>query len=145
MLGDPALKLKQAKDVRWLSHQAAIDALRRSLLSVLTSLDREAAERGEPAANGLLTFMRKYFFIAALALFADVLPLVCKLSRTLQSSTLDCSILQPVIDSCINNIKKQINTPGYYFSEVDNVIENNHPINVTSSMKSQFETQVRKP
>ncbi len=47
VLGDPVLRLKQAKDVRWLSHQAAIDALRRSLLSVLISLDREASERGE--------------------------------------------------------------------------------------------------
>ena len=28
ILGDPVLRLKQAKDVRWLSHQAAVEALK---------------------------------------------------------------------------------------------------------------------
>ena len=87
VLGDPILRLKQAKDVRWLSHQAAVESLRRSLVSVLTSLDREASERGEPTASGLLNFMKKYFVVAALSLFADVLPHVCKLSRIFQSSS----------------------------------------------------------
>lgn len=61
VLGDPVLCLKHATDVRWLSHHAAVDALRRCLPSVLTSLDREAAERGQPTASGLLRFMKKYF------------------------------------------------------------------------------------
>ena len=58
---DPVLRLKQAKDVRWLSHQAAVDALRCSLVAVVTSLDREASERSEPTACGLKTFILKYF------------------------------------------------------------------------------------
>ena len=41
VLGDPILGLKQAKDVHWLSHQAAVESLRCSLVSVLTSLDQE--------------------------------------------------------------------------------------------------------
>ena len=53
VLGDLALRLKQAKDVRWLSNQAAVDALYRSIAAVLTSLDREAAERNEPNAVSL--------------------------------------------------------------------------------------------
>ena len=93
--------------------------------------------------------MKKYFFVAALSLLADVLPHVCKLSRTLQSSSLDFSILNPVKDSCINNIQRQITTPGKYFSEVDDLIdllkEGQHTINVTDGIKNQFETQVRKP
>ena len=59
VLGDPILRLKQAKDVRWLSHQAAVESLRCSLVFVLTSLDREASECGEPTASGLLNFMKK--------------------------------------------------------------------------------------
>ena len=42
-LGDPTLCLKQAKDVQWLSHHAAVEALRHSLVSVLHSVDREAS------------------------------------------------------------------------------------------------------
>ena len=55
ILGDPVLWLKQTKDVQWLSHQAAVEALRRSCVSVLTGLDREASEHSEPTASGLLT------------------------------------------------------------------------------------------
>ena len=39
VLGGPVLRLQQAKDVRWLSHQVAVEVLRYSLVSVLTSLD----------------------------------------------------------------------------------------------------------
>ena len=62
VLGDPVLRLKQAKDVCLLSHQAAVNALHRSIVAVLTSLDREAAERNEPTAVGLQSFMLQYFF-----------------------------------------------------------------------------------
>ena len=149
VLNDPVLRLKQAKDVRWLSHHAAVEALRRSLVSVLTSLDREVSERSEPTASGLLNFLKKYFFIAALSLFADVLPFLSKLSRTLQSSSLDFSILQPVVDSCISNIVKQANSPGKYFTELDEVIatlnEAGHSVSVLGNIKEQFDEQVRKP
>ena len=52
--------------------------------------------------------MKKYNFVAALSLFADVLPHLSKLSRTLQSSSLDFSILEPVVNSCINSIEHQV-------------------------------------
>ncbi len=54
VLGDQTLKLKAAKDVRWLSHNNAVQSLRRTLSSVVASLEREAAERGEPMAVGLV-------------------------------------------------------------------------------------------
>ncbi len=62
ILEDPVLKHKQAKDLRWLSHQAAVDALRRSIVGVLTSLDRKASEREDPTASGLRKFILKYLF-----------------------------------------------------------------------------------
>lgn len=149
LLGDPILRLKQAKDVHWLSHNAAVEALRRSLVSVLHSLDREAAERSEPTASGLLGFIRTYFFIASLSVFADVLPHLSKLSRTMQNSSFDFSIFQPVIDSCIRSIESQQVTPGRYLSEVDDLLtklrEADHPITVTDERKAAFENQVRKP
>ena len=149
VLGDVALRLKQAKDVRWLSHQSAVDALRRSLIPVLTSLDREAAERGEPTASGLVNFMRKYFFVAALSLFADVLPHLCKLSKVMQKSSLDYSLLHPVIQCCIQSIEKQIEKPEKYFSEVDDLLESladaGHQIVVSEKAKSDFVSQVKEP
>lgn len=149
VLGDPILRLKQAKDVRWLSHQAAVDALRRTLPSVLTSLEREAAERGEPTACGLVRLMRKFFFVASLSLFADVLPHLCKLSKIMQSSSLDFTILQPVVDSCVRCIEQQQTTPGSYLSHVDDLIsklgDSGHHINVSDSERNSFDAQVRQP
>ena len=149
VLDDPVLRLKQAKDVRWLSHNAAVEALRHSLSSVLVSLDREASERSNPTASGLLKFMKQFFFVAALSLFADVLPHLAKLSRTLQSSSLDFSILQPVVESCITNVEKQTQSPGKHFSELDDLLaslnEAGHSINVEGNVKERFDEQVRKP
>ena len=60
ILDDPKIKLKKAKDVRWLSHDTAITSLLRIIPSVITSLDREASERGEPIASGLLRFVKTF-------------------------------------------------------------------------------------
>ena len=43
ILNDPIIKLKQAKDVRWLSYDAAIGSLR-TLSSIIVSLEREGTE-----------------------------------------------------------------------------------------------------
>ena len=149
ILGDPVLRLKQAKDVRWLSHQAAVDALRRSLVAVVTSLDREASECSEPTACGLKTFILKYFFVAALSLFADILRSIGKLSRIMQSSILDFSVLQAVIDSCITSITTQKNTPGKYMADLDSLIEQleeaDHHVELSDHVKASFDSQVKKP
>ena len=70
---------------------AAVDALQHSLVAVVTNIDREASECSEPTACGLETFILKYF-VAALSLFADILPPVGKLSQIMQSGTLDFSV-----------------------------------------------------
>ena len=58
VLGDPEIKLKEAKDVRRFSHNNAVPSLRRSLPSVVASLEREATERGEPMAIGLAKMVK---------------------------------------------------------------------------------------
>ena len=58
ILDDPSLKLLQAKGHRWLTHESACQTLRRTLPSVLASLQREASERGEPMADGLYRQMQ---------------------------------------------------------------------------------------
>ena len=65
-MGDPILKVKQAKDVRWLSHARAVAIIQRSLKSILVSLEYEASDRGNPSALGLAMLMKKYEFVAAL-------------------------------------------------------------------------------
>ena len=64
VLDDPQLKLTQAKDVRWLSHEKAVSHLRQCFTSVILSLEKEGNERNCAETVGLLTFIRSYKFIA---------------------------------------------------------------------------------
>ena len=52
VFNDPIIKLTQAKDFRWLSHDAAINSIIRTLPSQIASLEREATECSEPTAEG---------------------------------------------------------------------------------------------
>ena len=60
VLDDPVIKLKQAKDVRWLSHESAISSILCTMQSLIISLEREGSERDEPAAIGLVKFVKTY-------------------------------------------------------------------------------------
>ena len=60
VVNDPQLKLTQAKDVRWLSHEKAVRNLRQCLPSVLTSLERE---RNDAQAHGLAVFVKDSFLL----------------------------------------------------------------------------------
>lgn len=81
---DDCIKLKQAKDVRWLSHNQAVAALHRTFAAVVMSLEREATERNEAAARGLAMFLKTFKFCATLMMLSDVLPLLAKLSKLFQ-------------------------------------------------------------
>ena len=76
LLDDPAIKLKETKDVRWLSYDAAVATLLRTLPSLIVSLDREASKRGEPTAEGLLRFVKTHSFIVTVHLLHKVLPML---------------------------------------------------------------------
>ena len=101
VLNDPRLKLTEAKDVHWLSHEKAVVKLSRCLPSVITSLEREATERHKAQAYGLAMFVKKYDFIATLLKFCDVLPPLASLSRALQHRDLDYSVVRPLIEGTI--------------------------------------------
>ena len=80
VLDDPVIKLKQAQDVRWLSHKSAILSILRTFQSLVASLEREGSERGEPAVVGLVKFVKTYYFVACCKLLSKVLPHINQLS-----------------------------------------------------------------
>ena len=65
ILNDPVIKLRAAKDRRWHSHEHVIKAVIRILPSLITSLEREATERDEHSAVGLVRVVKTYYFIAS--------------------------------------------------------------------------------
>ena len=110
VLDQPTLKCKEAKDVRWLSHDMAIKSIIRTYPALLVSLDREASERGEPTARGLLVFVKSYKFLACAYLLSDILLHLSRLSRIFQKQNIDFSLIQPCLHNAIECISQYKDT-----------------------------------
>ena len=80
----PVLCLKKAIRTRGLSHDKAVTAIRRTLPSLLTTLEREVDERDDAVARGLVRAIKLYKFVAMLYLLSDVLPHLSTLSLVFQ-------------------------------------------------------------
>ena len=115
VVNDPQLKLAQAKDVQWLSHEKAVRNLRQCLPSVLTSLEREATERNDAQAHGLAVFVKDSFFVASVYFLSDILPPLAQLSRAFQKTSIDFSIVKPLVQGTKGCIKELIANHGEIF------------------------------
>ena len=69
LMGEPTLRLKKAVHTRWLSHKAAVTAIRRTLPSLMATIGSEVAEKYDAVAHGLLHTLKAYYFIATTYLF----------------------------------------------------------------------------
>ena len=146
VLNDPVIKCKQAKDVRWLSHDNAIKALIRTLPSILVSLDREASENGEATAHGLLNFMKCYKFVACTYLLSDVLPHLSRLSRIFQKENVDLTLIQPCLKTTIDAIKVYKTSPGPNLRRLNDVLTTDlkdFQIVPSDVQKEQFKSTVQ--
>ena len=149
ILNDPQLKFKEPKSVRWLSHALAINAIKRSLPSLLCSLEREASEQSDPTAMGLTKLCKTYMFIATLLFMSDILSHVTKISLLFQRENVDYSQVQQLVGTCIEAIKELATFPGPAMLTIDTVIERlveQHHIEIagiTDSNKQTFDTNIR--
>lgn len=144
VLSAPDLHLKRASDTRWLSHDLAVTAVRKSLPSVITSLKRESTERNDAQALGLLKFVCTYKFVACLYMMSDVLPILSHLSKLFQKKSLDFSLIQPLVTSTTTQLEVLQSRPGMFFQTVDDVLVNSlkdfniKPVELTTSTKDDF-------
>ena len=122
MLNDPCLKLTQAKDVRWLSHDKVVSNVRRCLPSMITSLEREAEECYNAKASGLAAFVKTYKFVSALYMFCDVLPPLAGLSRAFQKHDIDFTVVKPLVVGTKAAIDALLLVPGDCFSSLPKVL-----------------------
>ena len=70
------------------------------LPAVITSLEREASERGGALVIGLCKVVKQYDFISSLYMICDILPPVSRLSRIFES-TIDLEMMDSLV-SCNN-------------------------------------------
>ena len=117
-----------------------VQTLVKVLPAVITSLEREASERGEALAVGLCRVVKKYRFIFTLYAMCDVLPLISYLSRLFQFSELDLSTLDKMVSSTIENLKLLCDQPGEFSGKLDSgLVSVLTPFNIhhNSALKQQ--------
>ena len=124
LLECPERKVIQPSSTRWLSLGNAVLRLKDILPSVITSLGREAEERGNAAAAGLYQFLSNYQFICTLLLLSDVLPKVNILSKVFQLTSLDFSRAIRLRKSIVSQLEKLKSVDGDNLKALDEFIKN---------------------
>ena len=142
VLNEPTLKLSQAKDVRWLSHEKAVNNLRKCFSAVIVSLEREATERTCVEAHGLAVFVRKYEFVATLHMLSDVLPPLAQLSRAFQTKDINFSMVRPLVAATIATIQTLKDHSGEHFKSLPDVLKNLQQFNISNPWSEQRENYV---
>ncbi|KAH8026246.1 hypothetical protein HPB51_017382 [Rhipicephalus microplus] len=102
-------KIIEPSATRWLSVGGSCTAIRNNLSAIIISLSREAEQRSDIRAAGLLKFVTNAKFVGTLLMMCDLLPAIDKLSRTLQTSSLQVDLIQGLIKSCIKTLETQSN------------------------------------
>ena len=139
VLDDPHLKLTQAKDVRWLSHERAVSHLQQCFTSVILSLDKERTENNCAEAAGLCTFIRSYSFIASLYIFSDVLPPLASLSHAFQWKDVNFTVVKRLVNCTLAAINALRATPGEHFEHLPSVIAELEEYGINPPSDSQVE------
>ena len=144
VLDSPTIKLKQAKDVRWLSYDAAIAAIIRTLPALIASLEREVTERSEPSVVGLVKFVKTHYFVACCYLLHRVLPHISRLSLLFQCEDIDLSLIQPAVEAAIASIKMVCadDLQEVYSTIQNNLQECNITVTNTSNSESECSTNL---
>ena len=99
IMDEPVLRLKRAVSTRWLSHDLAVASIRRTLVSLLTTLERAVVENDDAVARGLLHAMKSYKFVATLYLLSDVLPILTTLSLVFQKESVCLTAILPSVNA----------------------------------------------
>ena len=140
----PVLHLKRAVYTRWLPHDEAVTSIRRTLNSLLATLERAVAENDDAVAHSLLNAMKTYNFVATLYLLSDVLPILTTLSLVFQrESVLLTAILPNVPTASLNLLKSQ---PGLHLQTLNDVLadlSSQFGITLNESDKKSFQENVR--
>lgn len=77
----------------------------------MASVAREATERGEPMAIGLVRMIRSHNFVASLYLFCDILPHICWLSLVFQQQNVDLTVIQSQVAAVVDYVSVYENSP----------------------------------
>ena len=144
----PELKVLKPSDARWLAHEQCVRSVKASYTALIVTLDNNYQNFHEPEALGLHKVLSKFSSIAALYLLDYVLPLVVKLSKTLQTKRLDLSMISSLVDAVIKSIDDAITPAANWILELldhkDDILQAMGEI-ITADKILEFQDKVGKP
>ena len=128
--------------VRWLSFDIAVDAVLRSLKSLMMFFEH-AANEGDPTAVGIHSCITTYKFLALTHLIKDILSVLTKLSLTFQSQQVDISLVHSNVTAAIDALDNMISHSGPNLEEFTRAFANGkyilYNISDNNSQRTSFE------
>ncbi|XP_064648743.1 zinc finger protein 862-like [Lineus longissimus] len=135
-----AVTIKHAAHTRWLSHDAAVDSVRKAYDAILVDLESEVVKptTGEAGAkaSGLKKRMMQYNTLACILLLADVLPRLAQLSLHFQKEKVDLTMIDSMLSSTLKSIGDMKETPGRHLAKLETLAEK---YKITKSHNQNFE------
>ena len=123
-------------------------SVKASYTALIVTLDNNYQNFHEPEALGLHKVLSKFSSIAALYLLDYVLPLVVKLSKTLQTKQLDLSMISSLVNAVIKSIDDAITPAANWILELldhkDDILQATGEI-ITADKILEFQDKVGKP
>ena len=134
---------------RWLSFEGAVGALLDNFDMMVSCLHDD--ETGNVIAGSLVKFMCTFEFLAVCHLMADIMGIVCRVSRTFQREDLTFTVVRETLDPACSAITGFKSAPGprleSFLSKVPSNVEETgqfefggNVLKFTSSQKSRFES-----
>ena len=107
------MKVIKPSDTRWLAYEWCVKAVKASYTVLVVTLDSNYQKFHAPEALGLYKALSKFTTIAAIYLLDYTLPLVAKLSKSLQTKRFDLSKISSLVDAVLHALDDAI-TPAAY-------------------------------
>ena len=95
-------------------------SIRRTLVSLLTALERAVVENDDAVARGLLHAMKSYKFVVTLYLLSDVLP---TLSLVFQKESVCLTAILPSVNATTASLNLLRTQPGLHLQHLDDVLD----------------------
>ena len=104
LLEDPVLKYREVHQIRWLSFLEALEAVVRTLDSLLTYFSTTAAK--DPKSSGMNSRVGTEMFILMAHGMLDILRPVTALSLYFQQEDIDIGVVRVELNTCIEKLEK---------------------------------------
>ena len=112
------MKVIKPSDTRWLAHERCVQIVKSRYTALVVTLDRNYQNFHAPEALGLYKALSKFTTIAAIYLLDYTLPLVAKLSKSLQTKQLDLSMISSLINAVLHALDDAITPEAYWVLEL---------------------------